>query len=86
MSEAKALPPSLRQDLDWIAASARTYCERFLSHPLRTTEELERYLKGAGFRIDMLEVVHHGGRESTQVTGPSINQRADYARVIATRK
>jgi SAM-dependent methyltransferase len=85
INEAKALPSALRQDLNWIAAAARTYCERFLSHPLRTTEELERYLLRAGFRIDHLEVVHHGGRESAQVTGPSTNQRADYARVIATR-
>jgi SAM-dependent methyltransferase len=86
MREAATLPESLRQDLDWIAASARAYCRRFVSHPLKTTEELERFLKEASFRIDQLEVVHHGGRATGPVSGPSINQRADYARVIATRR
>jgi SAM-dependent methyltransferase len=84
--EAASLPPPLGDDLDGIAAAARTYCERFVSYPLRTSEEVERYLIDAGFGIDVLEVAHHGGRTSGAVSGPSINQRADYVRVIATRR
>ena len=86
MSEITKLPAHLREDLDSIAAAARTYAERFISHPLRTTDEVEQLLAAAGFRIDVLEVAHHGGRSSRAVSGPSINQQADYVRVMATRR
>jgi SAM-dependent methyltransferase len=79
------LPPQLGADIDWIASSARTYAERYFSYPVTSTEEIVQLLEAAGFYVDRLQVAHHGGRPGGPVSGPTTNQSADYARVLATR-
>jgi hypothetical protein len=65
---------------------ARAYAERYRSFPVRSVDEIARLLTEGGFAIDLLEVTTNPGRPgSAAVSGPSTAERADYARVIATR-
>jgi len=69
-----------------VAVWARTYAERFQSHPILSVEEVERGLRAAGFTLDHLEVIAVPGRPGGPVSGPSIAAAAEQLRVIATRR
>ena len=83
--EASKLPSPLGDDIEWIVSAARAYAERFFSYPVPDTDGIVELLDHAGFRVDTLDLTGHGGREGSSVSGPTTNQRASYARVIATR-
>jgi SAM-dependent methyltransferase len=72
---------------DEAARRAQAYAERYRSHPVRSVEEIAGLLEAGGFTVDRLEVATNPGREATgPVSGPSMAERADYARVVATRR
>ena len=84
--EAQARRATLDLDPDEVVRRARAYAERFRSFPVRSVDEIRRLLTDAGFVIDLLEVTTNLGRPGAlAVSGPSAAERADYARVIATR-
>lgn len=69
-----------------VSVWARTYAERFRSHPVQSAEEVERGLLAAGFALDHLDVVAVPGRPGGPVAGPSIAAAAEQLRVVATRR
>ena len=84
--EAEARHATLGLDPDEAVRRARAYAERFQSFPVRSVDEIARLLTEGGFAIDLLEVATNPGRPgAAAVSGPSTEERADYARVIATR-
>ena len=85
--EAASLPPTLGLDPDEAARRAQAYAERYRSHPVRTIDEIARLLEAGGFAVDRIEVTTNPGREGRgPVSGPSTAERAEYARVVATRR
>jgi len=85
--EAESLRATLGLDPDDAARRAQVYAERYRSHPVRSVEEIAGLLEAGGFAVDHLEVTTNPGREGRgPVSGPSMAERADYARVIATRR
>lgn len=85
--EAEARRATLGLDPDEVPRLARAYAERYRSYPLRSLDEIERLLTEGGFAIDLLEVTTNPGRPgAASVSGPSTAERADYARVVATRR
>jgi SAM-dependent methyltransferase len=85
--EAKARGAALGLDPDEAASRAQAYAERYRSHPVRTVDEIAGLLEAAGFAVERLEVVSNPGRDGQQrVSGPSMAEQADYARVVATRR
>ena len=65
---------------------ARIYTERYRSYPVRTVNEVLDLLRTAGFapnRVDTARVAGRPGEDA--VAGPSVAERADYVRVLATR-
>ena len=84
--EAEARRATLGLDPDEASRRARAYAERYRSFPARSIDEIARLLTEGGFAIDLLEVTTNLGRPgAASVSGPSTAERADYARVIATR-
>lgn len=66
------------------ARRAQAYAERYRSHPVRSVDEITALLETGGFAMELLEVTTNPGREG--VSGPSMAERADYARVVAIRR
>lgn len=67
---------------DALAAAAAQFAERFVSHPVRTPDELRALFVNAGFTPSVLEV--HGNRAAS-AGGPSVPDQAGYAFLVATR-
>jgi SAM-dependent methyltransferase len=66
---------------------ARAYTERFKSFPLRSVDEVLELLRSAGFVPDRLDTALFPGLPGGEaVAGPSSSDRADYVRVLATRR
>jgi SAM-dependent methyltransferase len=84
--EAERWQRQLDLDPPQVAVWARTYAERFQSHPILSVEEVERGLRAAGFTVGHLEVITVPGRPGGPVSGPSIAAAAEQLRVIATRR
>lgn len=85
--EAERRRTTLGLDPDEAARRAQAYAERYRSYPVRSLDEIARLLGQGGFAVDLLDVATHPGREGTAaVSGPSTAERAEYARVIATRR
>lgn len=83
--EAERWQQRLGFDPRQVAVWARTYAERFRSHPIQSMEEVELGLRAAGFALDHLDVVTVPGRPGGPVSGPSIAAAAEQLRVVATR-
>jgi SAM-dependent methyltransferase len=85
--EAERRQSTLGLDPDEAARRAQAYAARYRSYPVRSVDEIRQLLDRGGFAIDVLDVVLHPGREgAAAVSGPSVAERAEYARVIATRR
>lgn len=85
--EAESLGGAFGLDPAEAAQRAQAYAERYRSHPVRTVEEITGLLESGGFAVDRIEVTTNPGRgDRGPVSGPSTAERADYARVIATRR
>ena len=85
--EAEQRRDVLGLDAGEAARRAQAYAERYRSYPLRSVDEIAALLKDGDFTIDLLEVTTHPGRRGVGlVSGPSTMERADYARVRATRR
>jgi SAM-dependent methyltransferase len=85
--EAESLRQSIGLAPDEAQRRAQVYAERYRSHPVRTVDEIAHLLEAGGFAVDHLEVTANPGREGRgPVSGPSTAERADYARVVATRR
>src|SRR5262249_19550408 len=84
--EAEARRATLDLNPDEVVRRARAYAQRFRSFPVRSVDEIRQPLTDAGFVIALLEVTTSPGRPGAlAVSGPSTAERAEYARVIATR-
>ena len=77
---------TLGLDPEETARRAQAYAERYRSHPVRSADENAELLDRGGFSVDRLEVTTNPGRPDGPVSGPSTAERADYARVLATRR
>src|SRR5262245_51964312 len=65
---------------------AREYTARFRAFPLRSFEEVMELLRPAGFSPDRLDTTLFPGMPGAEtIAGPSAADRAEYARVLATR-
>ena len=65
---------------------AYTYAERYRSYPVRTVDEVLDLVRSAGFTPDRVDTAHVAGRPGKEaVAGPSVAERAEYVRVLATR-
>lgn len=85
--EAERCHAAVGLDPDEAARRAQAYAERYRSHPVRSREEIAGLLEAGGFTIDLLEVATHAGRDGAEaVSGPSMAERADYARVVGRRR
>ncbi len=85
-NEAEARHATLGLDPGEAGRRAQAYAERFQSFPVRSVDEIARLLTEGGFAIELLDVATNPGRPgAAAVSGPSTEERADYARVIATR-
>jgi SAM-dependent methyltransferase len=84
--EAAARRDALGLDPEETAQRAQAYAERYRSHPVRSADEIAELLDRGGFSVDRLEVTTNPGRPGGAVSGPSTAERADYARVLATRR
>jgi SAM-dependent methyltransferase len=84
--EAEARRANLGLDPGEAARRARAYAERYRSYPVRSADEIAQLLTEGGFALEILEVTTNPGRQgAAPVTGPSTAERAEYARVVATR-
>jgi SAM-dependent methyltransferase len=84
--EAERAKADLGLDPNILEGWARTYTERYRSYPVRTVEEVLDLLRTAGFvpdRVDTARVAGRAGEDA--VAGPSVAERADYVRLLATR-
>jgi hypothetical protein len=84
--EAPSLPAALGGDIESLVAAARRYAQQYTSYPVQASDEIRSLLVTAGFDVERLEVVRQPGRPDARVSGPTTNQGADYARVVATRR
>jgi len=65
---------------------ARVYTERYRSYPVRSIDEVLELLRSAGFTPNQVDTTHFAGNADREnVAGPSVAERADYVRVLATR-
>jgi len=71
--------PDLMLDPDALAADAELYARRYRSHPVHARDELLEIFSGAGFRIERVDWTGMQGRAG----GPSTNQQAEYAHLVA---
>ena len=84
--EAERAQSTLGLDPGIVEGWARMYTERYRSHPVRTVDEVLELLRAAGFVPDRVRTVLAAGRPGSEaVSGPSVAERADYVRVLATR-
>lgn len=73
-------------DPDIVEGWARLYTERYRTYPVRTVDEVLDLLRNAGFAPDRVDTALAAGRPGDEaVAGPSVAERADYVRVLATR-
>ena len=71
---------------DTVEGWARTYAERYRTYPVRTVEEVLELIRAAGFAPDRVDTAQFAGRPGREaVAGPSVAERAEYVRVLATR-
>ena len=74
------LDPEVVEGWAWL------YTERYRSYPVRTVDEVLDMLSTAGFVPDRVDTASASGRPGREaVAGPSVAERADYVRVLATR-
>ena len=71
--------PDLMLDPDALAADAELYARRYRSHPIHARDGLLEIFSGAGFRIERVDWIGMQGRAG----GPSTNQQAEYAHLVA---
>jgi SAM-dependent methyltransferase len=84
--EAQARSATLGLDPGEAARRARAYAERYRTFPVRSVDDIAGLLTEGRFSIDLLDVTTNPGRPgAAAVSGPTTAERADYARVIATR-
>jgi SAM-dependent methyltransferase len=74
-------------DPDTTEEWARDYTRRYRSYPVRTVEEVLVLLRSAGLEPDRVDTTMASGRSGQEaVSGPSVAERAEYVRVVATRR
>jgi hypothetical protein len=84
--EAERTQSILGLDPGIVEGWARTYTERYRSYPVHTVDEVLEMLRAAGFVPDRVDTVLAAGRPGGEaLAGPSVAERADYVRVLATR-
>ncbi len=72
-------------DPDEMAEQARQYAERWITHSVRTSQEIADLFEDGGFQLDRLDIVEVAGRPDAGKVGPSTDQKATYAEIVATR-
>jgi hypothetical protein len=86
LREAERTQSILGLDPGIVEGWARTYAERYRSYPVHTVGEVLDLLRAAGFVPDRVDTVLAAGRPGGEaLAGPSVAERADYVRVLATR-
>jgi len=84
--EAERRKAMLGLDPATVEGWARVYAQRYRSYPVRTVEEVLDLLRIAGFAPDRVDTARVAGRAAEHaVAGPSVAERADYVRLLATR-
>ena len=73
-------------DADEIAEHARQYARGWITHSIRTPQEITDLFEGGGFDLDRLDVVETAGRLGAGKAGPSTAQKATYVEIVATRR
>jgi len=85
--EAERRQGALGLDPATLEGWAREYTMRFKSYPVRSVDEVMELLRSTGFVPDRLDTTLFPGLPgSDAVAGPSSSDRADYVRVLATRR
>jgi SAM-dependent methyltransferase len=73
-------------DPDDVAGWVRTYAQRHRTYPVRSADEIASLVRDAGFSLDRLDVVTTAAPAGgSLVSGPTLAEKADYVRVVATR-
>jgi SAM-dependent methyltransferase len=81
LDRARAVPGL---DADWLANAARSYASRQTQWPVRSAEEVQALLEGAGFRLAHLSCAPMGSEAAAaSLNVPTVAGRASYVRVIA---
>jgi hypothetical protein len=79
-----AARPKARQlaiEPDEMAKGAADYARRYRNFPIHSREEMLHLFQDAGFAMDGTRFTGAGGENK----GPSTNQDAEYALIVATR-
>ncbi len=83
--EATLRRDTLGIDPDEMADHARLYAERSVHYTAATREELVQLFEAGGFTIDRLIMTALRGNVAAGQSGPSTNQSATYAEIVASR-
>ena len=85
--EAERRQEDLGLDPATVEGWAREYTRRFKSFPLGAADEVLELLRSAGFVAERVDTALFPGLQGGDaVAGPSSSDRADYVRVLATRR
>ena len=85
--EAERRQEALGLDPATMEGWAREYTKRFKSFPLGSADEVLELLRSTGFVPDRIDTALFPGLPGSEaVAGPSSSDRADYVRVLATRR
>lgn len=85
LHEARLWSDTLGIDPDEMADHARLYAERSVHHTAATQEEIVQLFEAGGFTLDRLNLTALRGSVGAGQSGPSTNQSATYAEIVASR-
>ena len=86
-AQAERYRNALALDPETLEGWARDYATRIRPFPVRSVDEIIALLEDAGFAPDRVDTAPFAGMSgSVAIAGPTVADRAEFVRVLATRR